>query len=261
MRGVVFLGDRELELRDFPDPAPGPNDVVIEINSGQNRAGVLPGDQTLQLAQEVAGLKHLNLRGLMTHGGHSYIQTSEEAIKKIGLQEGRVMVETARLLRQNRIPVETVSTGSTPTARYCGSVTGVTEIRPGTYVFNDLTQIDLFACTLKDCALSVLATVTSRPAANRVVLDAGKKALSSEPAGRAGKKGGYGFIPEKSKVISRLSEEHSVIETDTDFDIGEKVHIIPNHACVVVNLFDEMYGIRNDRVEKVFKIEARGKML
>ena len=171
------------------------------------------------------------------------------------------MVESADLLRQNSISVKTVSTGSTPTAQYCGAVEGVTEIRPGTYVFYDLTQTELFTCSPEDCALSVLATVTSTPAADCVVVDAGKKALTSDPRGRAGQNGGFGFIPEKGVSITKLSEEHGVIQTDSKFEIGEKVRIIPNHACVVVNMFDEMHGIRSGQVEKVFRIEGRGKML
>lgn len=234
--------------------------VVIEINCGQNRGGVLPGEEALHLAREITALKNLNFRGLMTHGGHAYNESTAEAIEQIGTQEGSVMVNCAELLRQNGIPVKTISTGSTPTARFCGRVPGVTEIRPGTYVFCDLTQVDLFACQMHDCALSVLATVTSRPAKNRVILDAGKKALTSDSRGRTGKSGGYGFIEEKNVTIHRLSEEHGVIETNAPFEIGEKVCILPNHVCVVVNMFDEMFGIRRGQVEKVFQIAGRGKM-
>jgi D-serine deaminase-like pyridoxal phosphate-dependent protein len=237
-------------------------EVVIEINCGQNRCGVLPGEDALKLAKEIVQFNHLRLRGLMTHAGHVYHQTTREGVQKVGLHEGKIMVETAELLRKNDIPVEVVSTGSTPTAKYCGSVKGVTEIRPGNYVFYDLTQIDLFSCTLQDCALSVLATVSSRPTENRTVIDAGKKALTPEPLRGAEKigGGGFGFIQEKNATLTHLSEEHGVIESQVDFEIGEKVRITPNHACVVVNMFDELYGIREGQVEKVFKIEGRGKL-
>ncbi|MCG8604924.1 alanine racemase [bacterium] len=234
-------------------------DVVIEINSGQNRCGVLP-QEALELARTVVERRHLNLRGLMTHGGHAYNSTTEEDIKRIGIEEGSIMVETARVLRDNGLPVEIVSVGSSPTARYCGSVDGVTEIRPGTYIFNDLTQTTLFAADLNDCALSILATVTSRPTSNRVVVDAGKKALTSDPYGRKGGGGEFGLIKDRGVHISRLSEEHGVIETQSRFEIGEKVQIIPNHVCVVVNMFDQMYGVRNGEVETIFKVEGRGKM-
>ncbi len=235
--------------------------VLIEVNTGQNRCGVLPGEETLQLAQQISRLKNLNLCGIMTHAGHVYHQTEQEAVAEIGMQEGKLMVETADLLRKHGIAVEVISTGSTPTARYCGSVPGVTEIRPGTYVFYDLTQVNLFACTLENCALSVLSTVISRPAKNRAVLDAGKKALTSETLrGGAMFKGGYGFILEKKVTLSALSEEHGVVVAEAPFEIGEKVRIIPNHVCPVVNQFDEMYGVRGEVVERIFKIEGRGKM-
>ncbi|HEX9653567.1 MAG TPA: D-TA family PLP-dependent enzyme [bacterium] len=242
-------------------PANQTLDIVIEINCGQNRGGVLPGEETLRLAKPIIQSKQLQLRGLMTHGGHAYNESSREGIEKIGREEGRVMVETAELLRKNGIPIETVSVGSTPAAQYCASAAGVTEIRPGTYVFYDLTQVDLFACNLEDCALTVLATVISCPGKNRAVIDAGKKALTSDPRGRAGKDGGYGWIVEKQVIINRLSEEHGVIESDAQFEIGEKVRIIPNHACVVVNMFDQIYGIRDGQVKQVFKIAGRGRML
>ncbi|MFQ5651587.1 MAG: D-TA family PLP-dependent enzyme [bacterium] len=235
-------------------------EVVIEINSGQDRSGVLPGEEAVALAKTITQLECLQLRGLMTHAGQAYHETSEAGLKKVGLHEGTVMVETAELLRQNGIDVEEISVGSTPAAPYSASVEGVTEIRPGTYVFGDLTQVDLFSCTLKDCALTVLATVTSRPTSTRAIVDAGRKTLTSDPASHSQRSKGFGLIPARNTVISRLSEEHGVIESESEFEIGEKVQIVPNHACVVVNMFDEMVGVRNGEVEKVFKIAARGKI-
>lgn len=235
-------------------------EVVIEINCGQNRSGVLPDDEALRLARVIETRPQLQLRGLMTHGGHAYNAACKEDIAEIGHEEGAVMVATADLLLQDGIQVETVSVGSTPTAPYCAAVDGVTEIRPGTYAFYDLTQVDLFACALKNCALTVLATVTSHPAQNRAIIDAGKKAMTSDPAGRIGRSNGYGLIPAKNTLVTRLSEEHGIIESDTKFEIGEKIKIIPNHACVVVNMFDEMYGVRNGEVERRFRIAGRGQM-
>ncbi len=234
-------------------------DVLIEINCGQNRCGLSPGEEVLQLAMKIIQLEHVNLRGLMTHGGHVYAQSTQADIEKVGLHEGRAMVETAELLRSNGIEIETVSVGSTPTSSYCAAVKGITEIRPGTYIFNDLIMVDLFAAAIKNCALSVLATVTSRPAKNRAILDAGKKTLTAD-TGHGSCSSRYGLIPAKNTLVSRLSEEHGIIESDTDFEIGEKVKIIPNHACVVVNMFDEMYGLRNGEVETTFKITGRGRV-
>ncbi len=235
-------------------------DVMVEVNCGQDRSGVLPGEHTLQIARYVQGLPQLRLRGLLTHGGQAYNKGSIAEIAEVGQHEGQVLVETADLLRKNGIEVSTVSVGSTPTVNYCSSVPGVTEIRPGTYVFNDLTQVELFASKIKDCALSVLATVTSKPAADRVILDTGKKSLTADTAGRLGHAKGFGLIPAKNTVISRLSEEHGVIISETDFTIGEKVRIIPNHACVVVNMFEAMYGVRGQEVERTFTVAGRGKV-
>jgi len=236
-------------------------DILVEINCGQNRAGLLPGAPVLDLVKKIGALPQLNFKGLMTHGGHSYNLTTKAEIEKTGLEEGRVMVETANLLRENSIRVETVSAGSTPTAKYCATVPGITEIRPGTYIFCDRTQVELFACEHEDCALSVFTTVTSTPAEDRAIIDAGKKVLTSDPAGRTGRNSGYGLIQEKNVEIAGLSEEHGIIRSDAKFQIGERVRVTPNHVCVVVNMFDKMYGIRNEQVEKTFKIAGRGQVL
>lgn len=235
-------------------------EVVIEINSGQDRGGILPGEEALRLAKKISKMEQLKLRGLMTHAGHSYNQTEKGELAAVGAHEGTVMVETAELMLRNGIEVEEISVGSSPAAAYAAAVEGVTEIRPGTYVFGDLTQIDLFACALKDCALSVLATVTSRPSPKRAIVDAGRKALTSDPPSLTGRSKGFGFIPSKNTVVCRLSEEHGVIESESPFEIGEKVTIIPNHVCVVVNMFDEFAGTRDGRVEEMFEISARGKL-
>jgi len=247
-------------VHSFFASAGQPLDVMIEINCGQNRAGVLPGNEALEFAKIVAELESLHLRGLMTHGGQSYNKTTLEDIAAVGQHEGNVMVETATLLRKQGIDVETISTGSTPTAPYCAGVPGVTEIRPGTYVFYDLTQTELFACNRDDCALSVLATVTSRPTPDRTIVDAGKKSLTSDSAGRTDSNPGYGFVLEKNATLTRLSEEHGVIDANIDCHIGEKVRILPNHVCVVVNMFDEMVGIRGGEVETTFEVAGRGKL-
>lgn len=235
-------------------------EVVIEINSGQDRGGVAPGGETLKLAQTISELDNLKLRGLMTHAGQAYNQTSAEGMAQVGAHEGGIMVATAKLLQHNGIEVKEISVGSTPAARYSAAVEGVTEVRPGTYIFNDLTQVDLESCAINDCALTVLATVTSRPTSSRTIVDAGRKTLTSDPPSRSGRSQGYGLIPTQNTVIARLSEEHGVIDSEAPFEIGEKVRIVPNHVCVVVNMFDEMYGIRNEMVEKTFRIAARGKL-
>jgi D-serine deaminase-like pyridoxal phosphate-dependent protein len=141
---------------------------------------------------------------------------------------------------------------------------GVNEIRPGNYIFHDAIQISLGVATVEECALSIVATVISRPARKRAVIDGGSKAFSSD-RGAHGREmaAGFGIVLGKKATLERLSEEHGIMSLapDEDLDIGDRVRIIPNHACAVVNLFDRAYGFRNGEIVEEFNIAARGKML
>ena len=140
---------------------------------------------------------------------------------------------------------------------------GVNEIRPGNYIFHDAIQVSLGAATLEECALSIVVTVNSRPAKGRAVLDGGSKAFGLDK-GAHGKEmlTGFGMVLGKKAILARLSEEHGILTLDptVDLDIGDKVRIIPNHACAVMNLFDRAYGLRDGKVVEEFKIAARGKV-
>lgn len=236
--------------------------VLIEVNTGLNRCGILPGQETLDLAQNIIKLPHLKFLGLMTHAGHVYGASGRDEVMEIGRAEGEVMVKTADLLRKNGIPVEVVSVGSTPTAKVSGMVKGVTEIRPGNYVFYDMIQIGLGVAIEEDCSLSVLATVISRPTLERIVIDAGSKTLALDQ-GAHGKSSvcGFGMVKGYDDVIiERLSEEHGILKVkpDCSLQIGDKIEIIPNHACTVVNLFDEIHLIRNEELADTWEIKGRG---
>lgn len=238
--------------------------VLLEINTGLNRCGVLPGDEALKLAREVVNLPHLQLLGIMTHAGHVYGAENWEKVEGIGQAEGEEMVKTADLLRANGIEVAVVSVGSTPTAKISGMVKGVTEIRPGNYVFYDAIQIGLGVAIPDDCSLTVLATVISRPTPERVVIDAGSKVFALDQ-GAHGKSSvrGFGLVKGYNDVIvERLSEEHGILRVTADclLKVGDRLEIIPNHACTVINLFDEINLIRNDEVAEVWKIKGRGRV-
>jgi D-serine deaminase-like pyridoxal phosphate-dependent protein len=139
-------------------------------------------------------------------------------------------------------------------------VPGVTECRPGNYVFHDASQVALGTCRMEDCALTVVATVVSVPAPDRAVVDAGSKTLSSDPL--RPRPGGYGRVLGRSSRIERLSEEHGVISVveGESFQIGERVRILPNHACVVANLHGSLVGLCGDRVEARLEVAARGRV-
>lgn len=242
-----------------------PIPVLIEINSGLNRCGVLPGEETLKLARGLTEMPFLHLEGVFTHAGHVYAASPGE-VAKIGRQEGESVAKAATLLRTSGIPVHTVSVGSTPTARVAGSFPGVTEIRPGNYVFYDAIQVGLGVASPEQCALSIEATVISRPAEGRAVIDAGSKVFSLDK-GAHGQESVQGFgmiVGWPHLVLSRLSEEHGIIERVGEGgvlpDVGERLRVIPNHACPVVNLTDYLTLVRGEEVVGQWRVAARGRV-
>lgn len=235
-------------------------DVWIEIDSGLARCGVVPA-QAPALAHKIAEFDSLHLTGMFTHAGQSYAARDVGEVESIAAIEAASVVDAARSTRAMGIPVETVSAGSTPTARFLDSSSGLTEMRPGTYVFYDELQVALGTTDRAACALTIAATVMSRPAADRAVIDAGSKtfgldrgAHSSSPLTDFGRPVGV------DGALVRLSEEHGVLEIppDSPLAIGDRVRIIPNHVCTVSNLGRRFYGLRGPTVEQVMSIDASG---
>ncbi len=232
-------------------------DVLLKIDVGYGRVGVVPA-AAAALANRLAELPGLRLAGIFTHAGHVYAARTPEDVAVLARHEGQALVELAEALRRAGLPVEVVSVGSTPTARGNLQVAGVTECRPGSYVFHDANQVSLGACTLEDCALTVLATVVSTPGPGRAVLDAGSKTLSSDPARPVA--AGHGWVLDSRSRLSALSEEHgwvSLAEGD-QLRVGQRVRVLPNHCCAVANLHDRLFGVRAGQVEVVFDVAARG---
>lgn len=236
--------------------------VMIEIDSGLGRCGLKEKEDVLNLAKEIKKSDGLNFLGLLTHAGQAYSAQSIEEIMAIGKFEGEFMADIAKFLEEKAIEVKVVSVGSTPTAEFSSSIKGVTEIRPGNYVFYDMIQVALGVTTIEKCALSVLATVISKPSDNRIIIDAGSKALHTDRGAHGNEKlKSYGFVPTKNCSILRLSEEHGFIyHNEEKFIIGEKIRIIPNHACAVTNLFDFAYLVDGSEVVEIYYISARGKL-
>jgi D-serine deaminase-like pyridoxal phosphate-dependent protein len=238
-------------------------DYLMEINSGLNRCGVLPGKDAVELYQAIHALPSLRFKGIFTHAGQVYGAGSLAEVREISRHESEIMVETARALEQAGTSVEIISVGSTPTMKVWQGHEGVNEIRPGNYIFHDAIQISLGVATLEECALSIVASVISRPSRERAVIDGGSKAFSSD-RGAHGKEmaSGFGIVLGKKATLERLSEEHGImsLDPDEDLEIGDRVRIIPNHACATVNLFDRAYGIKEGKVAEEFNIAARGKV-
>lgn len=235
-------------------------DVLIEVDCGLGRCGVAPGRPAVEFAQAVVGLPGLRMTGIFTHAGHVYAAAGRDEVQAIGQAEGAVMVETAGQMRRAGLDVAVVSIGSTPTARIGGRVPGVTEIRPGNYVFFDRMQVALGAATEEDCALTILSTVISRPKPDRAVLDAGSKVFSSDKGAHgAGGVEGYGQVLGQRAIVARLSEEHGIVELrGADLPVGDRVRVLPNHACAVVGLANRLLGVRGGVVQEVFALPSRG---
>lgn len=255
-----------LELAHFFYSNNSQIDVLIEINVGMDRSGLEKNIDILRLAKQIVDLQGIELIGILTHAGQSYNAKNLEEIKKIGKWEGERMVEIAEMLRSNSIHIDIVSVGSTPTVPYSAKVKGVTEIRPGNYVFFDIIQNSLRSCGINDCSLSILSKVISKPSENRYVVDAGKKSLSADGAVfRNDKTPSYGYIIETGGRLNRLSEEHGIVIHDSNtninsnINIGDLVRIIPCHACTAANQFDQAYLCNEEKIEEVIEIAARGK--
>ncbi len=233
-------------------------DVVLEVDTGLGRCGVAPGEPLLALARRVARLRGLRIAGIFTYRGY---RPDPEAA---GREEGEIMVREAERLRKAGIPVDEVSVGSTPTGRAAGRVPGVTEIRPGTYVFNDATQVRWGVATPDECALVVLARVISRPSPDVAVLDAGSKALTAEKGPFSSAGDSHGVIRGYPDCqIDRLWEEHGRVRLTADarhLRVGDLVEIIPTHVCPTVNLARQLVCVRRGRVEETWAVAARAQV-
>ena len=234
--------------------------LLLEIDTGLGRCGVPPGKPATELARALDRLPGLELVGIMTYAGMIPGRTSPAEIEAAATEEAQTMASVAQDLRAAGLKIRRISGGSTPRARFYRPNCGLTEIRPGTYIYNDVNCLDTGAASQDDCALTVLATVISRPGPARATLDAGSKALTSD---RAVASPGHGRIVElPGAVISRLDEEHAYVDlsqAEREPAIGEKLRLIPNHACPVSNLADEISLIADDHVVATLPIAARGK--
>ena len=258
-------------------------DILVKVDVGFHRCGIDPAAAgAVDMIRAVASLPGFNFKGLLSHAGHAYHAHSEDEMRAMAEAEARTMRELAAQCRSAGVTIEEVSAGATPPARYAIKQQGFTEYRPGNYVYFDRTQAALGAATLDDCALTVLATVVSKPAPDRVIFDSGSKTLTSDAARGFAAASGYGSVLRTSGgasrsggapasgdlaidgdlLIERLSEEHATVKVlsgSTHLEPGDRVRIIPNHSCVVSNLVDRAWIVNGQDVEGL-PILARGKI-
>jgi D-serine deaminase-like pyridoxal phosphate-dependent protein len=221
---------------------------VVECDTGFGRNGVQTPDAAFELARTAMRLPRLDFQGLMTFPNRD--------------PDSRLFFERAlALFKQAGIPVPIVSGGGTPALFTAQALPMLTEHRAGTCVFNDAMVVRSGTATWANCAMRVRVTVVSRPTATRAIVDAGTKVLTSDQYGMTG----YGHVMEyPDAVVSALSEEHGTLDLSACPDrpaVGDVVSVVPNHCCVVSNMVDQLYGIRGDRVEVVWPVAARGKVV
>lgn len=236
-------------------------DILLEVDTGLGRLGVLPGPRALALAGRLAAMPGLRLVGLMTHAGHVYACAPDE-VASVGRREGETLAALAQALAGQGLDLPVISAGSTPTARHAAGVPGVTEIRPGNYVFHDAVQLALGVAVEADCALTVLTTVVGRPALDRAVVDAGSKTLALDRGAHgAGNVAGFGrVVGRPGFTVTRLSEEHGILSVPPGEEplVGERLRLIPNHACTVANLADRYYVVQDGLIAAEWPVAARG---
>jgi D-serine deaminase-like pyridoxal phosphate-dependent protein len=233
--------------------------ILVDVDVGFHRTGVQDAQSALRLARKIEKTSRLRLDGLFCFPGHIR-GSEEEQAGPLDEVSGR-LGEVIDLWRSHGLDTGIVSGGSTPTAYHSHLVSVLTEIRPGTYVYNDRNCLAGGYCEIEDCAAQVVTTVVSNAVPGKVVVDAGTKSLTSDRNAYL-LDGGYGFIAEYPEArVVRLSEEHGEMDVSGCQGrpaIGERVHIIPNHVCPVVNLHQYFWlGRANGSYEKV-AVDSRG---
>lgn len=228
--------------------------VLVEINVGQNRCGVAPGEQAVELARYIASLTGLQLVGVQGYEGH--LQHLESTARQSQCRESmQKLCDTARQIRAAGIPLAIVTTGGTGTCEICAEFAEVTEVQPGSFVFMDVAYRNAIGSIYTN-ALTVHATVISRPVPERAVIDAGLKSLSND-MGNAEVRG----CPSVSYRPG--GDEHGILtcaNSNQALAIGTRVEMIPSHIDTTVNLFDYYYCVRNGVIAAIWPILARGKV-
>jgi D-serine deaminase-like pyridoxal phosphate-dependent protein len=243
--------------------------VFLKIDVGLHRCGVAEADPRLvELAARIARGRNLALAGILAHAGHAYGGGNAAGVRQVAREEAATMARVKARIEAAGVPVPEVSVGSTPTALASDAYDGITEIRPGNYVFLDLTPVQLGLATLNQVALTVLATVVS---ANDtyLIVDAGSKVLSSDfrPHGGGGTSYGLAFPDAPTLTmaeglrVAKLSEEHGWVEHEgRRLPIGARVRIVPNHSCPVANLADSFVVAAPGEPPAVWRVAARGRV-
>jgi D-serine deaminase-like pyridoxal phosphate-dependent protein len=236
--------------------------VLAEMDAGLRRVGVQPGEDLVALARCIDSLPGLSFEGIAFYPGH--IKTMDATAHTALAKLGKVLDEAIRDLRAAGLEVKVISGGSTPTMYHSHEVSHLNEIRPGTYIFNDRNTVLCGAVNYDDCAASILLTVVSTAVKGQMIIDGGSKTFSSDRAASGTDEVSFGrLVDAPEAVFVKMNEEHGFVDLSNvskQFQIGDRVRVIPNHVCVAMNLHEQVYGIRGEKVEQVWRVEGRGKL-
>lgn len=237
-------------------------DYLLLIDSGLHRFGVPPQDAP-HLARKLKCLQRLRLIGIATHPGQVYSASSPADVKQAAVDELRALKTAKAALSASGIPVSMVATGSTPTASLVMNDPDITAIRPGNYVFNDAIQVALKAALPEDCSLSVLATVISMPRSDLLIVDSGSKCLGLDKGAHGSALvDGYGLVKGHPELtVVGLSEEVAKVKVSgrTNLTVGDRLEIIPNHACSAANLAPYLIGHHHGWIAQILPVDAKRK--
>ncbi|MBI3666276.1 MAG: alanine racemase [Acidobacteria bacterium] len=235
--------------------------VLAEADVGMGRCGVPLGEELVALARGIARLPHLELEGVAFYPGH--IRSPKEENRPLMEQLEADVKKIVEDFRVAGLPLRILSAGSTPLLFQSHIFAGITEIRPGTYVFMDKNCVRAGVAAWEDCAVSILTTVVSNARPGYVMVDGGSKTFSSDRLSGSSEVT-FGHVVEAPEaVFYNMNEEHGYLDVrpcGRELRIGERLRIVPNHVCVAMNLHEQVYGVRGDEVEQVWRVEGRGKL-
>ena len=253
------------EIEEVFEGADKKAEVLIEIEVGEKRSGVIRRDDFITLLDEINNSRNVRFKGVFSHDGHTYKAATIDLLKELYHESSARTLEFAGIARNHGMACEVVSIGSTPPSVLGFDIPeGITEIRPGTYILMDGSQANVLGHH-DTCAATVLTTIISKPTHERVITDVGAKGLTKEhrTEGLTATEGLGKIVGFDEVYIDSVFDEHAIIYGE-DFrnkvEIGDKVEVLMNHICPVSNLYDKAYIVEDGKVVEEVQVSARGKL-
>jgi D-serine deaminase-like pyridoxal phosphate-dependent protein len=248
--GATAIND-ELAASGIEEPI----SVLIDLDVGLHRTGIAAGEPAMALARHISGLKHLKMIGVQGYEGHLQHLHDREERKQKCLAAMKTLTDTADALRAAGFNIEVVTTGGTGTAEFCASVTGVTEVQPGSFIFMD-TDYRNAVGTFYSNSLTILSTVISQQGPKAVTIDSGLKSMTTDS--------GLAECKDSRYTYGVMGDEHGSLTWDGDdvpvLKVGDRVEMIPSHIDPTINLHDVYYGYRDGVIEEIWRVDSRGKV-